>query len=132
MLVYMFLTQAIQLNVMLFLFNVFFPMYPMDGAKLIVCSMQLFCGASAKTSAKVLIGTSTPLAIIFIGKAMWGGMGAGMGVMSGVSAYLGFMCLMETYRIYTLLKEERLYTHPLFESARSQTVAASDSHGMSQ
>merc|ERR1719158_2033370 len=43
---YQFLVQAIQINVMLFMFNVFFPMYPLDGAKLIVCGLQLFCGVS--------------------------------------------------------------------------------------
>jgi len=32
---------AVQINVMLFIFNVFFPMYPMDSAKICVTSIQL-------------------------------------------------------------------------------------------
>lgn len=125
-----FLVQAVQINVMLFIFNVFFPMYPMDGAKLIVCSLQLFCRASARCAAKVLIGTSLPLAVIFIGYSLKGM--AGGGLMPGVTAYMGFMCLMETYKIYRLLKEEQLHTHPLFESARSAVRPVVDSAGVSQ
>lgn len=118
------------MNVMLFMFNVFFPMYPMDGAKLIVCSMQLWCNASAKCAAKVLIGTSFPLALLFIGHALWGMKAGGAGgLMPGVTAYMGFMCLIETYKIYQLLKEERLHSHPLFESARSQVRSVVDSEG---
>merc|ERR1719188_272233 len=97
-LAYQFTVQAIQLNVMLFMFNVFFPMYPMDGAKLIVCGLQLFCGASARCAAKVLVYTSTPLAIIFVGHSLMG-LGGG-GLQPGITMYMGFMCLTESYKIY--------------------------------
>lgn len=127
MLMYNFLVQAIQMNVMLFMFNVFFPMYPMDGAKLIVCSLQLFCGASARCAAKVLVYTSAPLAVLFIGHSFMGMHGGGL--QPGITAYMGFMCLMESYKIYNLMKEERLHTHPLFELARSNTRELSDSLG---
>lgn len=126
-----FLMQAVQLNVMLFMFNVFFPMYPMDGAKLIVCSLQLFCGASARTAAKVLIGTSLPLSVYFIYTSMSGAMHSA-GAMAGVSAYMGFMCLMETYKIYQLYKSETLHHHPLFETARAQVRSTVDAAGVSQ
>merc|ERR1719162_223306 len=53
-------------------------------------------------------------------------------MMQGVSAYMGFMCIMETYKIYTLLKEGQLHQHPLFESARSPVRAVVDSAGVSQ
>jgi len=127
-LLYSFLAQAVQLNVMLFMFNVFFPMYPMDGAKLIVCSLQLFCGVSARCAAKVLVGTSVPLAVLFIGYSLKG-LGGG-GLQPGITAYMGFMCLSESYNIYTLMKEERLYTHPLFGAARSSTREVVDSMGV--
>jgi Zn-dependent protease len=124
-----FFVQAVQLNVLLFIFNVFFPMYPMDGAKLIVCSLQLFCGASARFAAKVLIYTSAPLAVFFIGRSLWGLNGGGM--QPGLQAFMGFMCLAEAYKIWRLMKEERLYTHPLFELARSNTREVGDSMGAS-
>eukprot|EP00405_Crypthecodinium_cohnii_P050731 CAMPEP_0206605290 /NCGR_PEP_ID=MMETSP0325_2-20121206/50300_1 /ASSEMBLY_ACC=CAM_ASM_000347 /TAXON_ID=2866 /ORGANISM="Crypthecodinium cohnii, Strain Seligo" /LENGTH=295 /DNA_ID=CAMNT_0054120751 /DNA_START=42 /DNA_END=929 /DNA_ORIENTATION=- len=132
-LTYGFMVQAIQLNVMLFLFNVFFPMYPMDGAKLIVCSLQLFCGASAQCAARVLIYTSTPLAILFIAMAFKSMHSAGgSSVQPELSAYMGFMCLSESYKIYKLMKEERLYTHPLFELARSSTREVDDGTGIAR
>jgi len=135
-LTYSFLARAIQLNVMLFLFNVFFPMYPMDGAKLIVCSLQLFCGASARCAAKVLLWTSIPLSVIFIGDALLSAvgksfMGSRGGLQPGIMAYMGLMCLSESYKIYRLYVEERLYTHPLFELARSDTSRVVDRNGAS-
>eukprot|EP00927_Polykrikos_kofoidii_P029562 TRINITY_DN25554_c0_g1_i1.p1 TRINITY_DN25554_c0_g1~~TRINITY_DN25554_c0_g1_i1.p1 ORF type:complete len:393 (+),score=56.36 TRINITY_DN25554_c0_g1_i1:85-1263(+) len=112
---YNFLVQAVQLNVMLFMFNVFFPMYPMDGAKLITCSLQLFCNCRAVFAAKVLVYTSVPLAIFFIAYS-WKGMHGG-GIQPGIAMYMGFMCLMESYKIYQLIQQERLSSHPLFELA---------------
>merc|ERR1719356_1912520 len=96
----------------------------MDGAKLIVCSLQLYCKVSAKCAARVLVYTSFPLAVILIGKSL---MGLGGGAMQpGITAYMGLMCLAESYKIYRLLQEERLYTHPLFELARSPTREIDD------
>lgn len=125
-----FLVQAVQINVMLFMFNVFFPMYPMDGAKLIVCSLQLFCKASARTAAKVLVFTSFPLSVFFIYRAFAGARGGG--VFTGISAYMGIMCMAETYKIYQLMKSQQLHTHPLFETARSQVISTVDSSGAAQ
>jgi len=124
-----FLVQAIQINVMLFMFNVFFPMYPMDGAKLIVCSLQLYCESSARRAAKVLVYTSVPLALLFIGNSLVGLRSGGLS--PGITAYMGIMCLMESYKIYQLMKDNRLYTHPLFELARSQTRDVTDDLGTS-
>jgi len=124
-----FLVQAVQINVMLFLFNVFFPMYPMDGAKLIVCTLQLFCASSARCAAKVLVYTSVPLALLFIGNSLIGLRSGGLS--PGITAYMGLMCLMESYKIYQLMRDNRLYTHPLFELARSSTRDVTDDMGTS-
>jgi len=124
-----FLVQAIQINVMLFMFNVFFPMYPMDGAKLIVCSLQLFCASSARCAAKVLVYTSVPLAVLFILNSVIG-LRTG-GLTPGITAYMGIMCLTESWKIYQLMRDNRLYTHPLFELARSSTRDVTDDMGTS-
>eukprot|EP00929_Paragymnodinium_shiwhaense_P058159 TRINITY_DN29127_c0_g1_i1.p1 TRINITY_DN29127_c0_g1~~TRINITY_DN29127_c0_g1_i1.p1 ORF type:complete len:421 (-),score=59.58 TRINITY_DN29127_c0_g1_i1:220-1482(-) len=129
-LTYRFLAQGVQMNVMLFMFNVFFPMYPMDGAKLIVCTLQLFCGVSAQRAAKVLIYTSTPLAIIFIGYSLMGFRSGGL--QPGITLFMGIMCLQESYRIWKLMQAGRLHTHPLFELARSSTTTAVDGMGQTQ
>eukprot|EP00397_Hematodinium_sp_SG-2012_P031717 GEMP01033707.1.p1 GENE.GEMP01033707.1~~GEMP01033707.1.p1 ORF type:complete len:413 (+),score=38.06 GEMP01033707.1:145-1383(+) len=115
---------ALVMNVMLFMFNVFFPMYPLDGAKIISCTLML-CGLSAIMAAKFLIFTSIPLVGYLIYSAFSSAQTRG-GVATGIMAYLGFMCLMETYRIYDLLTKRQLHLHPLFETARSSTYAASD------
>lgn len=127
-----FLVQAIMLNVVLFLFNVFFPMYPMDGAKLIVCSLQLFCGASARCAANVLIFTSGPLAVLFIAHSLWSLKNGGGSMMPGIAAYMGIMCLSETWKIYKLRQEQRLHAHPLFETARSDARDVIDASGVTR
>merc|ERR1719277_54122 len=102
----------------------------MDGAKLIVCSLQFFCGASARCAARVLVYTSVPLAVLFILNA-FRGLRPGGALQPGITAYMGLMCLAESYKIYKLMKEERLYTHPLFELARSSTREINDGSGIS-
>jgi len=129
-LAYMFLVQAVQINVMLFIFNVLFPMYPMDGAKLIVCSLQLFCGVSAYTAAKVLVFTSVPLALVFAGHALLGAHGGGL--QPGIMLFLSCMCLAEAYKIHRLAREEQLHTHPLFELAGPQAAAAEANQGFKE
>ncbi|CAD7974993.1 unnamed protein product [Amoebophrya sp. A25] len=110
---------AVTLNVYLFLFNVFFPMYPMDSAQILVCSMQL-CGGSALLAAKVLIGVSVPVSFVLIYYA-WSNRVAG-GVMVGITAYLAIMCLVEAWNIRQLMLKRQLHTHRLFELARSNTM----------
>jgi len=95
-----------------------------------VCSLQLFCRASARCAAKVLVYTSVPLAVLFIVHSFMGLSGGGL--QPGITAYMGLMCLMESYKIYQLMKEERLHTHPLFELARSSTRSVTDSMGTTQ
>lgn len=38
---------------------------------------------------------------------------------AGVGIVMGGMCLVEVYKIYTLMEQRQLHTHPLFENARS-------------
>merc|ERR1719277_1337473 len=61
--------QGVSLNVSLFIFNVFFPMYPADGSKLLVTSLMFFCGVPARTAALVLVFASIPCAMLLIGWA---------------------------------------------------------------
>mmetsp|Transcript_30187 Transcript_30187/g.64226 ORF Transcript_30187/g.64226 Transcript_30187/m.64226 type:complete len:431 (+) Transcript_30187:63-1355(+) len=129
-LLYRFLAWGVQMNVISFVFNVFFPMYPMDGAQIIACSLQLCCKASARLTAKVLIGISLPLAVIFIVQAVRGF--ASGSFMSGVSGFIGVMCLMDAWKIYGLMRDRQLYTHPLFRTARSDIVSVSDGSGFSR
>lgn len=112
---------AVTMNIYLFIFNVFFPMYPMDSAKICVCTIQL-CGCSARTAAKFLIYTSVPLCILLFVNGWRSGLSSG-NFMTGLSMYLAIMCLMEAWNIHKLMEKQQLHTHHLFEGARSDTVS---------
>merc|ERR550525_70575 len=62
---------GVRLNVTLFLFNVFFPMYPADGAKLLTVGLMSCCGTSARSAATTLIVCSTCCAFLLILYAMY-------------------------------------------------------------
>merc|ERR1719506_1371988 len=42
--------------------------------------------------------------------------------MTGLTAYMAIMCLMEAWKIWGLIKRRQLHTHYLFELARSDTM----------
>lgn len=118
---------AIRVNVSLFLFNVFFPMYPADGAKLLTVSLMHCFGVSPRCAAAVLVGCSSCCAVALIGYALWA-LRTGS-VMAGLLGVMGLMSLAESYRIYTFREQQRLHTHPLFLTARSSVVRRRDAHG---
>jgi len=126
---------AIQLNVALFLFNVFFPMYPADGSKLLVSTLMFCCGVPARTAALVLLWASVPCGIFFIGwslKTFVLGVQAGQGqaaMLNSVMGFLGVMSLVEAYKIWELRRVRRLHTHPLFQTARSWNRVDRDRFG---
>ncbi|EER13803.1 hypothetical protein Pmar_PMAR000963 [Perkinsus marinus ATCC 50983] len=43
---------------------------------------------------------------------------------------MGGMCLVEVYKIYTLMEQRQLHTHPLFENARSWGRQERDQFGV--
>jgi hypothetical protein len=129
--------SAIQLNVALFLFNVFFPMYPADGSKLLVTSLMFCCGLAPRRAANVLLAVSVPCALIMIAYSLWtviygfehsGDMGSSM--MQGLMGFMGVMSLMESWKIYQLKQARRLHTHSLFQTARSWNRQERDAFGV--
>ncbi|CAJ1418166.1 unnamed protein product [Effrenium voratum] len=123
--------SAIQLNVALFIFNVFFPMYPADGAKLMVTSLMFFCGVTPRKASMVLICTSVPCGLLMIAWAVWGLIKAGpSGILGSLMGWMGVMSLMEAWRIWKLRKARQLNTHPLFEVAKSWRRTERDRFGV--
>jgi hypothetical protein len=127
---------AIQLNVVLFLFNVFFPMYPADGSKLLVCSLMFICRVPARRAALILISVSVPCALFLMGYAMYF---LFMQIRHGIQSqatlsifmgWMGVMSLSEAYKIWTLRKARRLHEHPLFHTARSWQTQQRDEFGV--
>eukprot|EP00928_Gymnodinium_smaydae_P036657 TRINITY_DN2559_c0_g1_i1.p1 TRINITY_DN2559_c0_g1~~TRINITY_DN2559_c0_g1_i1.p1 ORF type:complete len:438 (-),score=31.66 TRINITY_DN2559_c0_g1_i1:309-1622(-) len=122
--------DAVRLNVSLFMFNVFFPMYPADGSKLLVLFLMFCLRAPPRCAAIVLLSVSIPCALILISGAFdRGGVGHLPDMMHGVLLWMGIMSLCEAFRIASLLNEGRLHTHPLFETARSWQRPSRDSYG---
>jgi len=130
--------SAIQLNVALFLFNIFFPMYPADGSKLLVTSLMFFCGVPARRAALILLCMTIPCGILFVGYSavtLFGGLSSGHGsaaMVNSISGFMGIMSLMEAYKIWELRRARRLHTHPLFQAARSWNRTARDTFGVVQ
>mmetsp|Transcript_1573 Transcript_1573/g.3255 ORF Transcript_1573/g.3255 Transcript_1573/m.3255 type:complete len:418 (-) Transcript_1573:64-1317(-) len=132
-LLFILLITGVQLNVMLFLFNVFFPMYPADGSKLLVCSLMYCCGVKPYTAAKVLIICACIFAPLLIGYGLYGiyqGFQGGMnqlGLFTGLlPIFLGLMSLQEAYTIYQMRKAQTLSQHPLFVVARTDVSRRRD------
>eukprot|EP00929_Paragymnodinium_shiwhaense_P098541 TRINITY_DN6000_c0_g1_i1.p1 TRINITY_DN6000_c0_g1~~TRINITY_DN6000_c0_g1_i1.p1 ORF type:complete len:424 (-),score=55.07 TRINITY_DN6000_c0_g1_i1:260-1531(-) len=124
---YMVPLMAIELNVALFLFNVLFPMYPMDGAKLLVSSLMYCCGVRPYTAARVLIYCSSICGVLLVAWGIWSfqqGIGsAGLSAFTGIlPALLGFMALQESYTIWDLKERRQLSQHPYFRAAQTHIV----------
>jgi len=126
---------GIQLNVVLFVFNVFFPMYPADGSKLLVCTLMFVCGMPARKAALILIGVAVPCAALLIAYAgysvyMMIRFRAGMYILGFLAGWMGVMSLAEVHNIWTLRKARRLHEHPLFQTARSWQTQQRDEFGV--
>lgn len=126
---------GVQLNVFLFLFNVFFPMYPADGSKLLVTSLMFCCGLAPRRAANVLLGVSVPCALlmcVYSAYVVFHGLTSGQGassMMVGLMGFMGVMSLMESWNIYNLKRQRQLHRHALFQTARSWNRSERDAFG---
>jgi len=102
------LIQAMFLQVMLFLFNVFLPIYPLDGGKIFICLLAICCEFNVNTLAKLSIGISSILGGALLFLAFW-----------TRNTMMGFLCiwlLYQVYNMYTCLQAGQIANHPLFEN----------------
>lgn len=135
-LLWMLAISAIYLNVTLFLFNVFFPMYPADGAKLLVTGCMFCCGMPPRKAALFLICTTVPCALLMIGYSVYSvynGVSRGQGISGMMGSLMGYMALMglaEAYRIWQLREARLLHQHALFQTARSWGRREHDGQGL--
>jgi len=111
--------NGVTTNVNLFCFNVFFPMYPMDSAKIVVCTLQLCCKCGYRRVARVLVclsGCAGGLMILRTMYAKYHSQGGG-NVNANLPMMLAMMSLVETVRIYQMLQKNEVHRHPLFAGA---------------
>jgi len=99
--------EGMMLQVMLFMFNVFLPIYPLDGGKIFICMVALCCKCEVPTLAKTCIGISS-----FFGLGL-----LGIAVLQQ-NYFMGFLCiwiLYQVYNMYKFLSSGNIANHPLFE-----------------
>ena len=106
---------AISINVGLFIFNVFLPMYPLDASKIFTSFLQLALGWSPTATARALVAVSGTCSVAFLFYAAFT-------KSLGVSFLIGLMCLGETLQLKELLDANRLASHPLFAHASPQSA----------
>jgi len=142
--------SAIRINIILFLFNVLIPMYPMDSAKMLVTGMQL-CGVGYRTAAGRLVAASALFTAALFGLAAYefylhmhpyfanpspkdldrivqplafGFAPIPFSVL--LTLALATWGLNETKKIYKLWSDRDLHKHPMFCHVRHKTMRVRD------
>mmetsp|Transcript_89922 Transcript_89922/g.160010 ORF Transcript_89922/g.160010 Transcript_89922/m.160010 type:complete len:400 (+) Transcript_89922:37-1236(+) len=134
-------STAISVNAILFLFNVLFPLYPMDCSKLLCTGMQL-CGTPVQRAARRFIWISAASVLLLLAVMAWNiyqaiatakeedikhmlqssGLGllpVHLSVLTGLG--LAVWGGKQTYEMKKLSDEKRLHTHPLFSHVPHST-----------
>jgi len=117
--------DAVRTQVALFIFNVFFPIYPLDGGKIFICMLACCCECHIKTIAWICVSVSTVLGLALAAFCVW-----------SQNWFGGFLCLWllyQVYKIYSHIQNGTLSTHPQFEQmpgGRLNPTATSDRDNM--
>jgi len=120
------LMEAMMLQIMLFAFNVFLPIYPLDGGKIFICLLAMCCECNVSSLAKWSIGVSSILGGGLLAMAIW-----------SENWFMGFLCLWLLYQVYNMydcLRNGQIAQHPLFENMpggfyNARSVASRDELG---
>lgn len=104
--------QSVLLNILLMWFNLFLPIYPFDGGRIMTSSMLLMGVALNKSALLTLFVTILVSSVLFV-----------MSIISfidglGVSGTFGFLVsifsVVKCYQLYFMITGGRLREHPLF------------------
>ncbi|MGE0492465.1 MAG: site-2 protease family protein [Vulcanimicrobiota bacterium] len=96
-----------KIQIQLFLFNVFVPAYPMDGGKILVCTLLLL-GFHRDKTARFTIGFSCLAGLVMM--------------VLGGTLLIGLLLFYEAYRLHQLQQSGALDAHPLFHGQSSRIV----------
>jgi len=99
--------DAVKTQVFLFLFNVFLPIYPLDGGKIFICCLACCCNCHIKTLAWICVSVSSLLGAGLAAYCIW-----------SQNWFGGFLCLWllyQVYKIYSHIQAGTLSSHPQFE-----------------
>ena len=101
---------AVQLNVILCLFNLLVPAYPLDGGRVFAGAL-LLNGVPRERAAYITAGTG---GLLGLGAAIYGLVALNFNLI-GVGAWIVF----SSYQLYSSVKEGKVDQHPLFAAANN-------------
>jgi len=96
---------AAQLNLWLFMFNLFVPEYPLDGGR-ILADLLLMAGITAELAAKIVVGIASLIAVAMIGY--------GFAVKHVLIAVVGVYVLKKVWWLVVAIRPDTVEDHPLF------------------
>mmetsp|Transcript_5395 Transcript_5395/g.17873 ORF Transcript_5395/g.17873 Transcript_5395/m.17873 type:complete len:173 (-) Transcript_5395:62-580(-) len=96
---------GLYINVLLFVFNLLVPVFPLDGSQLLL-NFLLLRGATPARAARIIILVSVPMAVLLAGWALVNG--------NSLGCFLVLWLGMQTWRLHQAAAAGRLETHPLF------------------
>jgi len=105
---WLFFNWLVKFQVILFVFNLCVPMYPLDGGR-VLCDSMMLAGHSVEASAKVTIGVTLPLAA---GAILWGFLTSSY-LLIAMAVYI----LVGAYRMHQMLEGGQIHQHPQFAAA---------------
>merc|ERR1719320_1127469 len=92
--------EAFRMQVLLFVFNMFFPVYPLDGGKILLSFLIMCCALTPPTAAKICIGISTILCTGLLAFSVY--------TMNWFSILLCCWILYQVYNMYGYLRDGRI------------------------
>jgi len=99
--------EGFRIQVLLCVFNLFIPLYPLDGGVIFLTMLMHYCKVSAEMTAKVSLVLSTLILLTMLGLAFWS-----MDYLSIlVCTWLGF----QVFQLYRHIKDGKVNEHPLFQ-----------------
>jgi len=99
--------EGFRIQVLLCVFNLFIPLYPLDGGVIFLTLLMHYGNMSAEMAAKVSVGLSTIILITMIGLAFWS--------MDYLSMLICTWLAFQVFQLYRCIKQGKIKEHPLFE-----------------
>jgi len=99
--------EGFRIQVLLCLFNLFIPLYPLDGGVIFLTILMYYCHLSAEMTAKVSLVLSTLTLLTMLGLAFWS--------MDYLSILVCTWLIFQVFQLYMHIKSGKINEHPLFQ-----------------
>jgi len=108
---------ALQINIAMFVFNLFVPAYPLDGGR-VLANVLLHFGVEANKAAKITAMVSLPIAVVIACIGLWQLIVAGnfFGI---IMVFIAAWVFYQAWILFQLAKHSKAADHPLFGRKRA-------------